>query len=143
MRSASSRKTTARVTSRRPHKPALRIKRAYEPAQPSDGQRILVDRVWPRGISKADLELDAWYRDIAPSTELRTWFGHEPARWAGFRKRYAEELRRPEIRPLLRELIALCKRGNVTLIYSARDEEHNQAVVLRDFLKTRLAKKPS
>lgn len=94
-------------------------------------------------MSKDELRLDAWHRELAPSTELRNWFGHDPERWAEFQKRYRAELRGAQAREPLRELVALGKRGKVTLVYGARDEEHNQAVVLRDYLKQLIAKKPS
>jgi uncharacterized protein YeaO (DUF488 family) len=110
----------------------IRLKRAYEPAGTSDGERILVDRLWPRGVSKDRAALDQWMKEIAPSAELRTWFGHDPARWDEFRRRYAEELhRRPD---LLRDLRSRARRGPVTLVYSAHDEAHNDAIVLRDVL---------
>lgn len=122
---------------------SITVKRAYEAPEERDGRRILVDRVWPRGVRKDELRLDAWYRDLAPSTELRKWFAHDPERWSEFQKRYAAELKRAQARERIRELAALGKRGRVTLIYSARDEEHNQAIVLRDYLKRVIAKKPS
>ena len=110
----------------------LRLKRAYEPAEPGDGTRILIDRLWPRGVSKAKAALDDWIKDVAPSTELRKWFGHDPARWTEFQRRYRAELRGQSktldrIRNLAREHV-------VTLVYSAHDEEHNDAVVLRSVL---------
>ena len=112
----------------------IRLKRAYEPPAESDGARVLVDRLWPRGVSKADAKLDLWLKEIAPSTELRKWFGHDPARWSEFQRRYADELKqRPDE---IAELQRLAERGPVTLIYSAHDERHNDAVVLRDFLLT-------
>ena len=93
---------------------------------------MLVDRLWPRGVSKAEAKLDLWLKEIAPSTELRKWFGHDPARWSEFQRRYADELKqRPDE---IAELQRLAERGPVTLIYSAHDERHNDAVVLRDFL---------
>ena len=108
------------------------LKRAYVPAEPSDGLRILVDRLWPRGVSKQKAALDEWMKDLAPSTELRQWFGHVPERWEEFRKRYARELdANPDAVAELRQWL---KRGRVTLVYSARDTEHNQAVALRDYL---------
>lgn len=110
----------------------LQIKRAYEPAAREDGDRYLVDRLWPRGVKKEALALTAWLKDIAPSGELRLWFGHDPARWAGFRRRYQAELEAN--RPALQPLRAALRRGPLTLVYSAHDEAHNQAVVLRDFL---------
>lgn len=122
---------------------SIAVKRAYEAPAAKDGCRILVDRVWPRGVAKEDLHLDGWYRELAPSTQLRKWFGHDPERWPEFQKRYAAELRSAELRDRLKELAARGKRGKVTLVYGARDEEHNQAVVLRDYLKRLIAKKPS
>lgn len=110
----------------------LRLKRAYEPAGPDDGVRILVDRLWPRGVSKAKAALDDWMKEIAPSTELRQWFAHDPARWAEFQRRYRAELR--EQSEALDRLRALAKRGVVTLVYSAHDAQHNDAVVLRAVL---------
>ena len=110
----------------------VRLKRAYEPADAADGVRILVDRLWPRGVSKADARIDEWIRDVAPSTELRTWFGHDPARWAEFQRRYRAEIRANPDR--LAQLRALARKGTMTLVYAARDEVHNDAVVLRDVL---------
>lgn len=110
----------------------VKLKRAYEPPTASDGRRILIDRLWPRGVSKAKAAIDGWLKEIAPSTALRKWFGHDPARWQEFRKRYAAEVRgHPE---RLRELRRLASEGPVTLVYSARDEAHNDAVVLRAIL---------
>ena len=110
----------------------VKLKRAYEPAAADDGARILVDRLWPRGVSKSRIALDRWMRDIAPSSELRTWFAHDPARWAEFRRRYAKELRANA--GLLRQLRALARERPITLVYSAHDEIHNDAVVLRDLI---------
>ena len=110
----------------------IRLKRAYEPPAPEDGRRILVDRLWPRGLRKADAAIDCWLKDIAPSTELRLWFGHDPARWEEFRRRYRAELSaHPDP---LNELRTMALEGRLTLVYSARDELHNDAVVLRDVL---------
>lgn len=110
----------------------IRLKRAYEPPSPEDGTRILVDRLWPRGIRKAEAAIDRWLKDIAPSAELRRWFGHDPERWGEFQRRYGAELAvHPELLDELRET-ALARR--VTLVYSARDELHNDAVVLRAVL---------
>jgi uncharacterized protein YeaO (DUF488 family) len=112
---------------------AVRIKRAYDAAEPGDGYRILVDRLWPRGVSKEQARLDEWAKGLAPSPELRRWFGHEPARFAEFRRRYRDELAARE-----QELQALRRRargGTVTLVYGARDTEHNGAVVLAELLK--------
>lgn len=110
----------------------VRLKRAYEPQAASDGTRILIDRLWPRGVSKAAAAVDLWIKEIAPSTALRKWFGHDPARWQEFRRRYAAELR--EHVEELRGLRDQARRGPVTLVYSAHDEAHNDAVVLRDIL---------
>jgi len=110
----------------------IRIKRAYEDRSPDDGRRILVDRIWPRGVSKAELGDVVWMKDVAPSTQLRKWFGHKPERWEAFRSRYITELRGNPALEALRDLVAS---GPVTLVYSARDEAHNQAVVLAEFLR--------
>jgi uncharacterized protein YeaO (DUF488 family) len=111
----------------------LRLKRAYEPAEAADGERILIDRLWPRGVRRADAHLDEWARELAPSTELRRWFGHDPARFEEFRRRYAEELEPQQEK--LRELRRRASRGTVTLVYSARDTERNYAVVLAEILR--------
>ena len=110
----------------------VRIKRAYEPAAKEDGARILIDRLWPRGIKKEALELSEWNRDLAPSTELRKWFGHDPARWQDFRQRYALELQQQAA--ALEDLRMLARNGVVTLVYAAHDEAHNDAVVLQALL---------
>lgn len=110
----------------------LRIKRVYEPAEAGDGARVLVDRVWPRGVTKAAAALTLWLKDVAPSTALRKWFGHEPERWEEFRRRYHAELAQDEA--ALGELRELRQKGRVTLLYGAHDTEHNQAVALRDYL---------
>src|SRR5690242_16281708 len=118
----------------------LKIKRIYEPPQRSDGCRILVDRVWPRGVSKERAAMALWLKEIGPSTALRKWFGHDPARWPEFQKRYREELRdRPELTDQIKQLEK--EHGVVTLVFSARDEERNQAVVIRDFLAKRSPKR--
>jgi len=114
---------------------SIKLKRAYEPAAAEDGTRILVDRLWPRGVSKEHAALDQWMKDIAPSTELRKWFGHDPARWDEFRRRYAAELYQNA--ELLTQLRSLARQGPVTLIYSAHDEVHKDAIVLRDLLLER------
>lgn len=118
----------------------IRIKRAYEPRARGDGRRILVERLWPRGMTKESLEAYAWMKDVAPSTELRKWFAHRVARWPEFRRRYVEELNaKPDTwAPLLDAL----RRGTVTLLYSAHDPEHNSAVVLRDYLARRASRRP-
>ena len=108
------------------------LKRAYEPPDKSDGLRILVDRLWPRGVSKAEADLDIWIKEIAPSVELRTWFGHDPRRWDEFRRRYRAELAaRSET---LKDLRRHAREGRITLVYSAKDEVHNDAVVLRNVI---------
>jgi uncharacterized protein YeaO (DUF488 family) len=110
------------------------IKRIYEPSHPDDGFRVLVDRLWPRGLSKEKAGVDLWLRDIAPSTPLRKWFGHEEKRWPGFVKKYEEELRQKK--DLLEELRRRSAAyGKVTLLYGARDQEHNEAVVLEKVLE--------
>ena len=112
--------------------PEVRIKRAYEPPARGDGTRILVDRLWPRGVKKAEAGITEWMKDIAPSNELRKWFGHDPERWEEFRRRYKAELAQKH--ELLAHLRELAREGPLTLVYSAHDEAHNQAVVLREML---------
>ena len=113
----------------------LKLKRAYDPAAKSDGQRILVDGLWPRGIPKTKLRVDAWVKEVAPSAPLRKWFSHDAAKWDEFRKRYARELdAHPEA---WRPIRAAARKGKVTLIYGARDAEHNNAVALREYLARR------
>jgi len=111
----------------------VRIKRAYDPPEAGDGYRVLIDRVWPRGVKREDLRLDEWARDLAPSAELRRWFGHDPARFDAFRERYREELRShaDELAKLRRR----AREGRVTIVYGARDREHNNAVVLAELLR--------
>lgn len=112
----------------------IHIKRAYEPPAPDDGTRILIDRLWPRGVKKETLALSQWNKELSPSTALRQWFGHDPARWLEFRRRYAAELLpHAEQLDILR---ALARQGTVTLVYGAHDETHNNAVALREFLLT-------
>lgn len=111
----------------------VRIKRAHEPATSADGYRVLIDRLWPRGVSRQRAELDDWQQELSPSTELRKWFGHDPRRFEGFRRRYVEELRSK--RPRLTALRRRARRGTLTLVYSAHDAEHNDAVVLADVLR--------
>ena len=116
----------------------IRLQRAYDEPGPDDGHRVLVDRVWPRGRTKADLRLDAWERDLGPSTGLRKWFGHDPARWMEFEARYRAELADPERAQALDALAAIARTGRVTIVYGARDREHNQAQVIADELDRRL-----
>ena len=111
----------------------VRLKRVYEPAKRSDGYRILIDRLWPRGVSRERAALDAWEPELAPSTELRTWFGHDPGRFEEFCQRYMDELRWQ--RPRLTELRRRARNGTLTLVFSARDAEHNDAVVLAEVVR--------
>ena len=111
----------------------VRVKRVYEPAERSDGYRILIDRLWPRGVSHDRAKLDAWEKDLAPSAALRTWFGHQPDLLDEFRRRYVAELRGH--RSLLSELRQRARRGTLTLLYAARDPEHNDAVVLAEVIR--------
>lgn len=110
---------------------SIRLKRVYEAPEASDGKRVLVDRLWPRGVSKEKAKIDHWLKDVAPSTELRKWFGHDPAKWGEFQKRYRAELKGS---PALAELKQLASRSPTTLVYAAADEEHNNAVLLRDLI---------
>jgi uncharacterized protein YeaO (DUF488 family) len=116
----------------------IKLKRAYEPATSGDGTRFLVERLWPRGVKKASLHLDAWVKDVAPSDALRRWFGHDPKKWAAFRRRYFGELdaHGEAWEPLLKAASA----GRITLVYSARDRAHNNAVALKGYLEARMAK---
>ncbi len=111
------------------------LKRVYEQPEPSDGTRVLVERLWPRGLSKERAAVDLWLKEVSPSPELRRWFGHDPARWAEFRRRYRDELReRPDE---LERLRTLARTGPVTFVYAARDTEHNSAALLRDVVEDR------
>jgi uncharacterized protein YeaO (DUF488 family) len=110
----------------------VRLKRAYEPPAADDGIRILVDRLWPRALSKEAVALDQWMKNIAPSTELRRWFGHDPDRWHEFCRRYATEIH--DHQDLVEELRARARKGRITLVFSAHDEVHNDAVVLRNVI---------
>jgi uncharacterized protein YeaO (DUF488 family) len=113
----------------------IKIKRVYEESEISDGQRILVDRLWPRGARKDKAHIDAWLKDLAPSHDLRQWFAHDPDRWSGFQQRYLAELKHPEKTPVLEDLLSRARRGTVTLVYAAHDQERNNAVVLKNFLE--------
>lgn len=113
--------------------PEISIKRVYEAPSADDGFRVLVDRVWPRGITRDAAAVHLWMKDIAPSTELRKWFGHDPVRWEEFRRRYLAELE--QLPELVEQLRGQARRGRLTLVYSARDEAHNQAVVLKQALE--------
>lgn len=110
----------------------ITTKRVYESADPSDGTRILVERLWPRGMRKEELTLDGWIKDVAPNTDLRRWFGHDPAKWEEFRNRYYAEL---DAHPTAwQPLLEAARKGNVTLLYSARDTEHNNAAALKEYM---------
>ncbi len=116
---------------------SLAVKRVYDPPSPKDGYRVLVDRLWPRGLKKADAALDLWVKEVGPSRELREWFGHEPTRWEGFRHRYAGEL--DTVPESWHALAEKARRHPVTLLFGARDEEHNNAVALKAYLENYLA----
>ncbi len=111
---------------------AIKVKRIYEPPEQDDGKRILVERLWPRGVKKEEARIDMWMRDIAPSHELRKWFSHDPGKWEEFKRRYWEEIRDKEE---LRELVRMAREGNITLIYSTRSQ-YNNAVALKQYLET-------
>ncbi len=115
----------------------IKLKRAYERAAANDGKRFLVERLWPRGVKKTDLPLDAWIKDVAPSDDLRRWFSHDPDKWEEFRRRYFAELDRAASawEPILRE----ARHGAVTLVYSSRDTEHNNAVALKDYIERKMS----
>ncbi|WP_447976666.1 DUF488 domain-containing protein [Candidatus Nitrospira bockiana] len=117
----------------------IRVKRIYEAATKNDGKRFLVDRLWPRGVNRNAAQLDGWLKEVAPSDALRRWFGHNPTKWEEFRRRYFAELDRgPEA---YRPLLEAAQTGTVTLLFGAKDEEHNNAVALRDFLVAKLPRK--
>ena len=111
----------------------IKIKRVYEPPDRKDGERILVDRLWPRGLTKEKAGVDLWLKEIAPSTELRKWFDHDPEKWQRFRRRYETEIRHKD--DLIKVLRQKAREGTITLIYGARDEKHNEALVLKQFLE--------
>ena len=115
--------------------PDVRVKRVYESVSPDDGERVLVDRLWPRGVSKAAAHLDEWDKDVAPSDELRRWYGHDPAKFAEFRRRYADELREPARAKALAHLNEAAKRGTVTLLTATKDAARSEAAVLAEQLR--------
>lgn len=117
----------------------VKVKRVYESIQRSDGTRFLVERLWPRGMKKEQLKLDAWLKDVAPSHSLRRWFGHDPLKWTAFQKKYRAEL--SDNPDAWKPILEAAKRGRVTLLYSSRDTEHNNALVLKSFLEERLGKR--
>lgn len=113
----------------------IRLKRAYEKAERSDGPRVLVDRIWPRGVAKEDADIAHWLKGLAPSTELRKWFGHDPEKWPEFRERYLEELTSDGVSEDLETLKGLLeKHDHITLVFAAKDTEHNNAAAIRDFI---------
>ncbi len=116
--------------------PPIRIRRVYDQPEPADGARVLVDRIWPRGISKDAAQLEEWAKDVAPSTELRRWYGHDPDRFEEFRRRYLAELDHPEPRAAVGRLRALAAGGPVTLLTATRDLRLSQAAVLADYLRS-------
>jgi uncharacterized protein YeaO (DUF488 family) len=118
----------------------IATKRAYEPADPSDGYRVLIDRLWPRGVSKSRAHLDAWAKDVAPSAELRQWYGHDPSKWKEFKSRYLRELRAPGAKAVLDDLVRRARRGRVTLIYGSRAAEISDVAVIEQKLSRRLRK---
>ena len=120
-------------------RPNVVLQRAYDDPTPDDGHRVLVDRVWPRGRTKRDLRLDAWARELGPSTTRRKWFGHDPERWDEFQKRYRAELKSPGPAAMLDDLATTARSGRVTLVFGASDQEHNQAVVIAAEITRRLA----
>jgi uncharacterized protein YeaO (DUF488 family) len=112
----------------------IRLKRIYEPVGEQDGYRVLVDRLWPRGVSKDDAAIDLWLKEVAPSRSLRQWFNHDPKKWNEFKTRYFAEL--DDNRQRLKPLLEVANVSNITLVYASRDEEHNQAIALREYLET-------
>jgi len=120
----------------------VKIKRVYEESSPADGHRILVDRLWPRGVKKAEAHLSAWLKDLSPSEELRRWFDHQPEHWEEFHRRYREELAAPEKAALLQDLLDRARQGTVTLVFAARDPDRNNAVVVKNLLEERLGSSP-
>ena len=120
-------------------KSVIRLKRVYDPAASADGTRFLVERLWPRGVKKRDLHVTAWLKDVAPSTELRRWFGHDPKKWSEFRRRYFHELSANV--DALAPIINAHRHGPVTLVYSSHDTEHNNAVALKEYVEIRIGNK--
>lgn len=120
----------------------VKLKRVYEEPSPADGHRILVDRLWPRGLKKEEAHLEDWLKDLAPINELRRWFSHDPQRWEEFHRRYLQELEDPVKAPLLDDLLTRARQGTVTLVFAAKDKERNNAVVMKTFLDDRLDSQP-
>ncbi len=119
----------------------LKIKRVYEKKSAADGQRIYIDRLWPRGLTKEEAAFDEWFKELAPSDELRRWFGHRPEKFREFRQRYIKELSHAEPHARLQQIAATASRTDVTLLYSAKDTEHNDAVVLADLIRKLMPEK--
>jgi uncharacterized protein YeaO (DUF488 family) len=119
----------------------IQIKRVYDPSAQEDGARILVERLWPRGMKKDALHMDGWYKNLAPSDDLRRWFSHDPAKWKEFQRRYRAEL--ADNPAACQPLLDAAKQGNITLLYSAHDTEHNNAIALKSYLEERLRGKKS
>ena len=115
----------------------LKIKRVYDPPSPNDGKRILIDRLWPRGLKKEDAKVDDWIKEVAPSTELRTWYGHDPKKWSEFKRRFFSELRRRQ--DLVEGIVSASRKGTVTLLFGSREERFNNAVALKDFVEARMS----
>ena len=119
----------------------IKLKRVYEPTASSDGARYLVERLWPRGVKKSELQLDAWLKEVAPSTALRQWFKHDPKKWPEFQRRYRKELGvHPDV---LRPILDAARHGNVTLVYSSHDPEHNNAVALKKYVEEKIRTRSS
>lgn len=116
----------------------LKVKRIYEKPSPADGQRFLVDRLWPRGLKKEDAHLQAWLKDLAPSTDLRRWFSHDPQHWEEFQQRYVKELEDPQKAPQIKILLERARQGIATLVFAAKDTKKNNAVVLKQYLEQQL-----
>lgn len=119
----------------------IQIRRAYEAPDANDGYRVFIDRLWPRGLSKDDFKFDYWCKDLAPSSALRTWFGHRIERWDGFQENYRQELRAPELRELMHKIAEQTDKATITLVYGAKDGAHNNAVVLADEMSRELKRK--
>ena len=116
----------------------IKLKRIYEPPEAADGERVLVERLWARGLTKEKARLDSWMKEVAPSSELRKWYSHDVDKWKEFRERYRKELKSAGKQPLIQELLEKARHGTLTLLYAAHDPDHNSALVLRDLLESRL-----
>ena len=114
----------------------LKIKRVYDPPSPNDGKRILIDRLWPRGLKKEDAKVDDWIKEVAPSTKLRTWYGHDPKKWSEFKRRFFSELHRRQ--DLVESIVNASRKGTVTLLFGSKEERFNNAVALKEFVEARM-----